>query len=76
MFITSAKEVMFLPVSTCWSVALSAGLHKNYGTDLSELERLMGLSLEQILFTFGVDPGKGIQEFVLTLFNIVSIFFF
>lgn len=27
--ITSTKEVIFLPVSVCWSVSLSAALHKN-----------------------------------------------
>ena len=30
VIITSAKEVMFSPVSDCWCVALSEGLHKSY----------------------------------------------
>ena len=30
--ITSTEEVMFLPVSVCWSVSLSPALHKNYKT--------------------------------------------
>lgn len=42
--ITLAKEVVFAPVSVCWLVGLSAGLHRNHWKDFRET-RMEGGSL-------------------------------
>lgn len=52
-----------------WVVALSAGFHKNYGTDFHKLDRKKGLSPECTSLTFGCSGLRG-KSFLL-FFNIV-----
>ena len=42
-------ENMFLPLSVCWLVSLSAGLHTNYRTDSTQFGNLFNIICSSLL---------------------------
>ena len=58
-FITSANEVMFSHMSSCWLVGWSAGLYKQKSGS-SRLKYVSGLGLIELKGTVG--PGEGIRS--------------